>query len=84
MTKGVHASLAIPGAMLRVRATPRARRPGLDYTDCVFRISVTAPADDGRANAAVTEALAHALGVAKTRLALVSGATSRDKLFRLD
>ena len=28
--------------------------------------------------------LAHALGVAKSRLVLVRGATSRDKLFRLE
>lgn len=84
MTKGAFTSLAIPGAVLRVRATPRARRPGLDHMDGVFRICVTAPADEGRANAAVTEALAHALGVAKTRLTLVNGATARDKLFRLD
>jgi uncharacterized protein YggU (UPF0235/DUF167 family) len=84
MTKGAFASLAIPGAMLRVRATPRARRPGLDHSDGIFRISVTAPADEGRANTAVTEALAHALGVAKTRLTLVVGATARDKVFRLE
>ena len=84
MTKGAYADLAITGAVLRVRATPRARRPGLDYAEGVFRVAVTAPADEGRANAAVTEALAHALGVAKTRLTLVGGAAARDKLFRLD
>lgn len=84
MTKGAYAQMAISGAMLRVRATPRARRPGLDHAEGVFRIAVTAPADEGRANAAVTEALAHALGVAKTRLTLISGATARDKVFRLD
>ena len=84
MTKGAYADLAITGAVLRVRATPRARRPGLDYAEGVFRVAVTAPADEGRANAAVTEALAHALGVAKTRLTLVGGAAARDKLFRLE
>jgi uncharacterized protein len=84
LIKGAFASLAISGTVLRVRATPRARRPALDHVEGVFRISVTAPADEGRANAAVTEALAHALGVAKTRLTLVSGATARDKLFRLE
>lgn len=84
MTKGEVAHLAISGALLRVRATPRARRPGLTHAKGVFAIAVTAPADEGRANAAVTEALAHALGVAKSRLTLVSGATGRDKVFRLD
>lgn len=84
MAKGEWEDLAVSGAELRVRATPRARQPGLTREDGVFRISVTAPADEGRANAAVAEALARALGVAKTRLTLVRGATARDKTFRLD
>ena len=84
MTKGTHADLARPGAEFSVRATPRARKPGLAFENGTFRIAVTAPADEGRANAAVTEALATALGVAKTRLTLIRGATARDKTFRLD
>ena len=40
--------------------------------------------EDGKANAAVIKLLAKALGVAKSRLVLVRGATSRDKLFRID
>ncbi len=83
MAKGAWAELAVTGAEFHVRATPRARKPGVALQDGIFRISVTAPADDGRANTAVTEALAHALGVAKTRLTLVRGATARDKTFRL-
>ena len=37
-----------------------------------------------KATEAARAALAKALGVAKTRLTLMRGATSRDKLFRLD
>ena len=84
MAKGAFATLALEGATFTVRATPRAKRAGLSYEEGVFRISVTAPADEGRANAAVTEALAEALGVAKSRLSLIRGATARDKVFRLD
>ncbi len=84
MTKGAWAELAVPGAEFAVRATPRAKKPGVSRDAGVFRIGVTAPADEGRANAAVAEALAHALGVAKTRLTLIRGATARDKTFRLD
>jgi uncharacterized protein YggU (UPF0235/DUF167 family) len=82
--KGDWADLAIPGALYQVRATPRARQAAITRQGDVFRISVTAPADEGRANMAVTEALAEALGVAKSRLSLVRGATARDKVFRLD
>lgn len=49
-----------------------------------YRCTVTAAPEDGRANAAVAAALAYALGVAKSRLVLVRGQTSRDKLFRLE
>ncbi len=49
-----------------------------------FKISVTTEPEDGKATAAVTEALAHALGVAKSRLTLLRGAISREKVFRLD
>jgi hypothetical protein len=76
--------LARPGAAFAVRVTPGARRPRLDLAEGVIRISVTAPPEDGRATEAARDALALALGVAKTRLTLIRGATSRDKLFRLD
>ena len=81
--KGDLAHLALPGATFAVRVTPRAKRPGVVREDGVWKIGVTAPPEDGRANAAVAEALAHALGVAKGRLVLVRGATARDKVFRL-
>ena len=78
------AHLAVAGAEFAVRVTPRAKRPGVGVEGGVWKIGVTAPPEDGRANAAVAEALAHALGVAKGRLTLVRGAASRDKRFRLD
>lgn len=78
------AHLAVAGAEFAVRVTPRARRPGVVLEGAVWRVGVTAPPEDGRATAAVAEALAHALGVAKGRLVLVRGATARDKVFRLE
>lgn len=76
--------LAQPGAAFAVRVTPGARRASLDLAEGVIRISVTTPPEDGRATEAARAALAKALGVAKSRLALEQGAKSRDKLFRLD
>jgi uncharacterized protein len=76
--------LALPGATFAVRVTPGARRAGVELKDDVIRISVTAPPEDGRATDAARTALAEALGVAKTRLVLVRGTKSREKLFRLD
>ncbi|MCC5969679.1 MAG: DUF167 domain-containing protein [Pararhodobacter sp.] len=76
-------ALAVPGARIAVRATPRARRNALEPGNPI-RIHVTDPPEDGRANAAVRAILARALGVAPTRLTLLRGAAARDKLFQLD
>lgn len=84
MEKGAWAELAITGAEFSCKVTPRARRNSMDRSGPVIKISVTTPPEDGKATAAVTEALAHALGVAKTRLTLLRGTTSREKVFRLD
>lgn len=76
-------ALAVPGARLAVRATPRAKRDAIEPGD-PLRIWVTAPADEGRANEAVRKLLAKALGIAPSRLTLLRGQTARDKLFVVD
>jgi uncharacterized protein YggU (UPF0235/DUF167 family) len=76
--------LALPGAEIAVRVTPRASRNAvIREADGGLRVLVTAVPEDGRANEAVRKLLAKALGVAKTRLVLVRGDTGRDKLFRV-
>ena len=84
MAKGAWADLALPGATLALRVTPNARHNTLTREAAGLQCSVTAAADDGAANHAVSVLLAHALGVARSRLSLLQGATSRDKLFRLE
>lgn len=76
--------LAHPGAEIAVRVTPRASRNAVVAEDGVIRVYVTCVPEDGKATRAVVELLAKAMGVAKTRLVLLRGATARDKLFRLD
>lgn len=75
---------ALPGAEFALRVTPRAGRNALTCEAGQLRVQVTAVPEDGRANRAVQDLLAEALGVAKSRLTLIRGATARDKLFRLD
>lgn len=78
------ARLAIPGTEIAVRVTPRASRERVLVEEAAIRVYVTVPPEDGRANRAVQEALARALGLAKSRLTLIRGQTSRDKVFRVD
>ncbi len=81
--KGKLAHLARPGAEIRVRVTPKAARGRIIAGDEGIRIYVTCAPEGGRATEAARRLLAGALGVAKTRLVLVRGATARDKVFRL-
>lgn len=77
-------ALATPGAEFAVRVTPRASRNAVLAEGGEIRVYVTVVPEDGKANAAVQKLLAKALGVAKSRLVLVRGGASRDKVFRLD
>jgi len=84
MSKNSHAHLATTGTVFTIRVTPNARADKLETDGGTIKISVTAPASDGQANAAVIKLFAKALGVAKTRLSLVRGHKGRDKVIRLD
>lgn len=78
------AHLAVSGAEIALRVTPKASRNAIVAGEEGLRAYVTVVPEDGKANAAVLKLLAKALGVAKTRLTLVRGQTARDKVFRLD
>jgi len=80
--KGALAHLAHEGAELAVRVTPNARAEAVCAGDPIS-VSVTAPPADGKANAAVQAALARALGLPRSRVTLVRGARSRDKVLRI-
>lgn len=73
------------GARLRLRLTPGGRANRLDGIlrdsagEARLAVSVTAVAEKGRANAALIALLARQLGIAKSRIALASGATARRK-----
>jgi len=72
------------GALLAVRVQPRGRRTEvLGWRDAALRVRVTAPPEDGRANRAVIDLLARTFQVPRSSIALVGGAASRDKLFRI-
>jgi uncharacterized protein YggU (UPF0235/DUF167 family) len=66
---------------IEVRVTPRAACTEIaGWSDGVLRVRVTAPPVKSRANHAVERLIANALGVAPSRVSVVSGASSRTKL----
>ena len=72
------------GTEFSVRVTPKAARNAIVVEDGTIRVYTTTVPEDGKATDAVIKLLAKSLGVAKSRLTLLRGATSRDKQFRLD
>jgi hypothetical protein len=70
---------------LSVRLQPRARRDEVvgERAGAIV-IRVTAPPVDGKANAALCAFVARAAGVPPSRVSVVRGQTSRDKVVRVD
>jgi uncharacterized protein len=70
---------------MRIRLQPRARRDevvGERAGAIVIRVS--APPVDGKANAALCALIARAVNVAPSRVSVVRGQTSRDKVVRVE
>jgi len=68
---------------LAVRVTPGGRSEGIEIDAGCVLVKVRAKPEDGKANAAVAELLGRALDVSTSRISLLRGATSREKVFRL-
>jgi uncharacterized protein (TIGR00251 family) len=75
----------MPDAELRIRLQPRARRDEVvgERAGAIV-VRVTAPPVDGRANAALCALVARAAGVPPSRVSVVRGQTSRDKVLRVE
>ena len=69
---------------LAVRVTPGARIEVLEIVEGRLFAKVRAKPQDGKANDAVRDLLAAALGLAPSRIELLRGATSREKQFRVE
>jgi len=72
-------ALADGEGRLTLRVTPGARKEQIELADGKVLVKVRAKPEDGKANVAVIELLATALGIGASRLHLLRGATGRDK-----
>jgi uncharacterized protein (TIGR00251 family) len=78
------AKAADGGVTFDVLVQPRASRAKIGpLHDGRLKIAVTAPPVDGEANAAVIDVVAKALGVAKSAVTVIAGASSRRKTLRV-
>ena len=74
---------------VRLRVQPRARRNRVDGLIAeadgalALKVAVTAPPEDGKANAAVIALLAKAWGMPKSAFSVVAGAIDRRKIIHL-
>ncbi|WP_328733493.1 DUF167 domain-containing protein [Falsiroseomonas selenitidurans] len=73
------------GLDLAVKVQPRARRPAVGglAPDGALKVAVSDPPEDGRANRAVCQAVAKALGLAGSAVAVLHGAGARQKTLRI-
>ena len=69
---------------LSIRVLPRSSKNEIvGKQDDVYRIKLTAPAIEGKANKALTTLLAKRLGLPKANIQIISGERSRAKTIRI-
>jgi len=72
-------------ARITVKVQPRAKATRVaGRMENAYRLQLAAPPVDGKANEACVEFLAELAGVAKSRVRIVSGLTSRLKVAEID
>ena len=68
-----------------VKAKPGAWEERVEQVDPqTFKVSVTEPPVDGRANEAILNAVATHFGVSRSSVRIVSGHTARQKIIQVD
>ena len=73
-----------PGELVvRVRATPHARKEKVEEIDGVLCIAVRERAEENRANVRIKEIVAERFAVPITQVRMVTGMRSRSKLIRI-
>lgn len=76
------------GSTLSIKVTPKASANRIKVEtqsdgSLLYRVYVTVAAEDGKANAAVIALIAKELGIAKSKVSIVRGHTSRDKIIKI-
>lgn len=70
--------------ILNVRVIPNARQNRVVEESNRLKVYLTAPPVEGKANKALIEFLAERLGVKRTKIRVIRGEKSRDKVLHID
>ena len=71
--------------LIKVKAKPKSKKEGVKkLADLLFEVRVNAPPEKGRANERIRELLAEYFNVPKSKVRLVRGETSKEKVFEID
>lgn len=68
---------------IHVLLKPGAKEPKIEQSNGIFRISVKAIAKENEANIELVNALSDYFGIAKSRISIVSGFNSRNKVIEI-
>ena len=69
---------------VKVRVKPGSKRVKVERVGDTLVVSVRSPAREGKANAELTKVLAEYYGVPKSRVRIVRGHRSRDKVVEIE
>jgi uncharacterized protein len=90
MTRAYPWMATADGLVVTIKLTPKGGRDIIDGIErlsdgrAVLRARVRAAPSEGEANAALVTLLAHAVGIAPSRIGLVSGAAGRIKRLKIE
>ncbi len=71
--------------LVKVKAKPRSKKEGVKkLAENYFEVRVKQPPEKGRANERIAELLAEYFDIPKSRVRLVRGETSKEKVFEID
>ena len=72
--------LKLPAMLINIRVIPNAKQNKIVKEQARLKVYLTAPPVEGKANKALIEFLAEHFGVKKSKITIIRGQKSRDKL----
>jgi len=86
MTEGSGRGVVVRGTIkLPIKVVPASSRNGIaGWLDETLKVRVTAPAERGKANAAVITVIAEALGISRECIQVIAGHASARKIVEID